>query len=94
MKPKIILYNPWSNASGKMILPMSLLAVGAVHRLHDQSLTLALDKESLFACHLHRVSSAPSPGLRMPKKQLDGMVHVRGAREYMQSHLPEIRSIG
>ena len=29
-KPKIILYNPSSNASGKQILPMSLLALGAV----------------------------------------------------------------
>lgn len=30
MKPKLILYNPRSNASRKKILPMSLLAVGAV----------------------------------------------------------------
>lgn len=30
MKPMVILYNPQSNASGKKILPMSLLAVGAV----------------------------------------------------------------
>ncbi|HLF28098.1 MAG TPA: radical SAM protein [Anaerolineae bacterium] len=30
MKPSIILYNPKSNASGKRILPMSLLALGAV----------------------------------------------------------------
>jgi len=30
MKPCIILYNPRSNASGKKILPMSLLALGAV----------------------------------------------------------------
>jgi hypothetical protein len=30
MKPCIVLYNPRSNASGKKILPMSLLAVGAV----------------------------------------------------------------
>ncbi len=30
MKPKVVLYNPWSNASGKKILPMSLLALGAV----------------------------------------------------------------
>ena len=30
MKPRLILYNPWSNASGKRILPMSLLALGAV----------------------------------------------------------------
>ena len=30
MKPRIILYNPRSNASGKKILPMSLLALGAV----------------------------------------------------------------
>lgn len=30
MKPKIVFYNPQSNASGKKILPMSLLAVGAV----------------------------------------------------------------
>src|ERR687886_2215521 len=30
MKPKVILYNPKSNASGKRILPMSLLALGAV----------------------------------------------------------------
>jgi anaerobic magnesium-protoporphyrin IX monomethyl ester cyclase len=30
MKPLIILYNPRSNASGKKILPMSLLALGAV----------------------------------------------------------------
>ena len=30
MKPHIILYNPRSNASGKRILPMSLLALGAV----------------------------------------------------------------
>lgn len=30
MHPKVILYNPVSNASGKRILPMSLLAVGAV----------------------------------------------------------------
>ena len=30
MKPSVILYNPWSNASGKKILPMSMLAVGAV----------------------------------------------------------------
>ncbi len=29
MKPKVILYNPQSNASGKRILPMSLLALGA-----------------------------------------------------------------
>ncbi len=29
-KPNIILYNPHSNASGKKILPMSLLALGAV----------------------------------------------------------------
>jgi len=30
MKPVIVLYNPVSNASGKRILPMSLLALGAV----------------------------------------------------------------
>ncbi len=30
MKPKIILYHPRSNASGKCILPMPLLALGAV----------------------------------------------------------------
>ncbi len=30
MKPRVILYNPRSNASGKKILPMSLLALGAV----------------------------------------------------------------
>lgn len=30
MKPRIVFYNPVSNASGKMILPMSLLAIGAV----------------------------------------------------------------
>ncbi|MBI4670127.1 MAG: cobalamin B12-binding domain-containing protein [Chloroflexi bacterium] len=30
MKPKIVFYNPASNASGKKILPMSLLALGAV----------------------------------------------------------------
>ncbi|MBZ5497283.1 MAG: cobalamin-dependent protein [Acidobacteriia bacterium] len=30
MKPRIILYNPRSNSSGKKILPMSLLALGAV----------------------------------------------------------------
>jgi B12 binding protein/radical SAM family protein len=30
MTPKLILYNPKSNASGKKILPMSLLALGAV----------------------------------------------------------------
>ena len=30
MRPRIILYNPRSNASGKKILPMSLLALGAV----------------------------------------------------------------
>ena len=30
MKPAIVLYNPVSNASGKRILPMSLLALGAV----------------------------------------------------------------
>jgi anaerobic magnesium-protoporphyrin IX monomethyl ester cyclase len=30
MKPKIILYNPQSNSSGKKILPMSILALGAV----------------------------------------------------------------
>src|SRR5512136_2380452 len=30
MNPRIVLYNPRSNASGKKILPMSLLALGAV----------------------------------------------------------------
>jgi anaerobic magnesium-protoporphyrin IX monomethyl ester cyclase len=30
MKPRIVLYNPRSNGSGKRILPMSLLALGAV----------------------------------------------------------------
>ncbi len=30
MKPKIVLYNPKSNSSGKRILPMSILALGAV----------------------------------------------------------------
>ena len=30
MKPKVILYNPRSNAAGKRILPLSLLALGAV----------------------------------------------------------------
>ncbi|HXQ29592.1 MAG TPA: radical SAM protein [Gemmatimonadales bacterium] len=30
MKPQIVLYNPKSNASGKRILPMSLLALGAL----------------------------------------------------------------
>lgn len=30
MKPKIVMYNPKSNASGKKILPMSLLALGAL----------------------------------------------------------------
>lgn len=30
MNPRIVLYNPVSNSSGKKILPMSLLAVGAV----------------------------------------------------------------
>src|SRR5436305_14968215 len=30
MKPRIVFYNPVSNASHKKILPMSLLAVGAV----------------------------------------------------------------
>ncbi len=30
MKPKIVFYNPKSNGSGKRILPMSLLALGAV----------------------------------------------------------------
>jgi hypothetical protein len=39
MKPHVILYNPRSNASGKRILPMSLLALGAVlEGKHDYSI--------------------------------------------------------
>jgi anaerobic magnesium-protoporphyrin IX monomethyl ester cyclase len=38
MKPKIVLYNPRSNSSGKRILPMSLLAVGAVLDQYDWSI--------------------------------------------------------
>ena len=34
MRPNIILFNPKSNASGKKILPMSLLALGAVLESH------------------------------------------------------------
>ncbi len=39
MKPNVILYNPRSNPSGKKILPMSLLALGAVlEGRHDYAL--------------------------------------------------------
>ena len=38
MNPKIVFYNPRSNSSGKRILPMSLLALGAVLPHYDWSI--------------------------------------------------------
>ena len=70
---KVILYNPVSNASGKRILPMSLLALGALlDGLHDYVIVDGnVERDALAALRAHitagvdvlAVTAMPGPQL-------------------------------
>ena len=91
MKPTIVLYNPKSNASGKRILPMSLLALGAVLEGRQDYVVIDgnLEREPLVAIRERVRSGANVLAMTvMPGPQLAQAVPLCRALKSEFPHLP------
>lgn len=89
MNPRIILYNPQSNSSGKRILPMSLLALGAVLDEYDWAIIDGNDVKDPLPILRERIRSGANvlAVTVMPGPQLAQAVPLCRA---LKSEFPEL----